>query len=56
MSEIKKLTPQLLSAAEMSASQGGAEGTAGAEHLKLLSQEWATKVTEEGWEGGRRGG
>ena len=41
-SEILKLTPQLLSAAEMATSQG--EGSATMEHLNLLSQEWATKV------------
>ena len=41
-SEIQKLTPQLLSAADMASSQG--ETSATAEHLNLLSQEWATKV------------
>lgn len=40
--EIQKLTPQLLSAAEMAASQGDTSATM--EHLNLLSQEWATKV------------
>ena len=42
MSEINKLAPQLLNAAEMAASQPG--GSATMEHLNLLSQEWATKV------------
>lgn len=40
--DIQKLTPQLLSAAEMAASQGDTSATM--EHLNLLSQEWATKV------------
>ena len=41
-SEIQKLTPQLLSAADMALTQG--ESSATSEHLNLLSQEWATKV------------
>lgn len=41
-SEIQKLTPRLLSAAEEASVQR--EGSATMEHLNLLSQEWATKV------------
>ena len=41
-SEIQKLTPQLLDAADMAAYQGDSSATV--EHLNLLSQEWATKV------------
>ncbi len=41
--EIKKLTPQLLQAAEMASRQP--HGSASSEHLHLKSQEWATKVT-----------
>ena len=44
MSEIQKLTPQLLDAAELASHQE--EGSAAFEHLNLLSQEWATKVRE----------
>ena len=40
--EIKKLTPQLLQAAEMASRQP--VGSASSEHLHLVSQEWATKV------------
>ena len=44
MSEIQKLTPQLLSAAKMAA---GKEGSPAAmERLNLLSEEWATKVRQ----------
>lgn len=54
-SEIQKLTPQLLSAAEMAAKQG--EGSATMEHLNLLSQEWATKVQrKEEMRGREKGG
>ena len=42
MSEIEKLTPQLLGAAEMAAGQSS--DSASSEHLHLLAQEWATKV------------
>ncbi len=42
MFEIKKLTPQLLGAAEMATGQP--EESAASEHLNLLSHEWATKV------------
>lgn len=42
MSEIEKLTPQLLGAAEMAAGQPA--DSAASEHLHLLAQEWATKV------------
>ena len=42
VSEIQKLTPQLLQATELASQQE--EGSAAAEHLNLLSQEWATKV------------
>ena len=41
-SEIEKLTPQLLSAADMACGRGDTSATT--EHLNLLSQEWATKV------------
>lgn len=50
MSEIEKLTPQLLGAAEMAAGQP--LGSAASEHLHLLAQEWATKVRRgvaSGW-------
>ena len=42
MSEIQKLTPQLLGAVEMAIGQPA--DSAASEHLHLLSQEWATKV------------
>ena len=42
-SEIQKLTPQLLSAVDMASGQGDSSATT--EHLNLLSQEWATKVS-----------
>ncbi len=42
VSEIQKLTPQLLSAAKMAT--GKEESSAAAERLNLLSEEWATKV------------
>lgn len=42
MSEIQKLTPQLLSAAKMAS--GKQESSAAVERLNLLSEEWATKV------------
>ena len=42
VSEIQKLTPQLLSAAKMA--MGKEESSAAAERLNLLSEEWATKV------------
>lgn len=44
MFEIEKLTPQLLGAAEMATGQP--LGSAASEHLHLLSQEWATKVSK----------
>lgn len=44
-SEIQKLTPQLLDAADMAACQ--ADSSATVEHLNLLSQEWATKVAHQ---------
>ena len=43
VSEIQKLTPQLLSAAEIAV--GEEESSAAMERLNLLSEEWATKVT-----------
>lgn len=43
MSEIEKLTPQLLGAAEMATGQP--LGSAASEHLHLLAQEWATNVS-----------
>jgi hypothetical protein len=42
-SEIQKLTPKLLSAADMASGRGG-DTSATTEHLNLLSQEWATKA------------
>lgn len=42
VSEIQKLTPQLLSAAKMAT--GKEESSAAVERLNLLSEEWATKV------------
>jgi len=44
MSEIAKLTPQFLSAAEQAVGRKDLEGSYTMEHLNLLSQEWATKV------------
>jgi len=43
INEIKKLTPQLLEAAEMASRQS--VGSAASEHLHLVSQEWASKVS-----------
>ncbi len=43
MSEIEVLTPQLLGAAEMAT--GEPVGSASSQHLHLLAQEWATKVS-----------
>lgn len=43
LSEIEKLTPQLLGAAEMAAGQP--VGEAASEHLHLLAQEWATNAS-----------
>lgn len=43
MSEIQKLKPQLLKAADMAA--GEPTGSAASENLNLLSQEWAAKVS-----------
>ena len=43
INEIKKLTPQLLEAADMASRQS--VGSAASEHLHLVSQEWATKVS-----------
>ena len=43
MSEIQKLTPQLLGAAEMATGQPA--DSAASEHLQLLSQEWASQVS-----------
>ena len=47
-SEIQKLTPKLLSAADMASGRGG-DTSATTEHLNLLSQEWATKVCMVLW-------
>ncbi len=44
MAEIRKLTPQFLTAAEQVSGQQDLVGSATLEHLNLLSQEWATKV------------
>ena len=45
MREIRKLTPQFLAAAQAASTQPA--GSATVEHLHLLSQEWATKVSLE---------
>ena len=42
-SDIQKLTPKLLGAAERAVGNG--ESSAAMERLNLLSEEWATKVT-----------
>ena len=47
VSEAEKLTPQLLAAAELASGQPA--GSAAAENLNLLSQEWATKVSPWVW-------